>query len=84
MFDVKVKRDAQTIATGKTNGPVIDEDGTGEICVFDLQGVVPAGFLTLVLTDCRGGDAQIFEDCQASTWANGEATFLYIEPERAP
>ena len=82
MFDVEIKRGAETIATGKTKGPVINADGAGEIRVFDLQGVPPAGFLTVVLTDGQG-KAQAFEGCQASTWVNGEATFLYIEPERA-
>jgi hypothetical protein len=84
MFDVGVKRGNRTIATGKTNGPVTNKDGAGEIQVSDLQGVLPAGYLTLLLTDSRGGGApQVFEDCQVSKWVNREAVFLYIEPERA-
>jgi hypothetical protein len=83
MFDVEVKRGDQRIATAKTHGAVTNEDGAGEIRVFDLQGVPPAGYLTLVLIDSRGGNEQVFEGCQASTWDNGEATFLFVEPERA-
>lgn len=82
MYDVEVRRGDRRIATGKTYGAATNENGAREIRVFDLEGAPPTGYLTLVLTEDRGGDEQVFERCQVSRWVNDEAVFYLDEPER--
>lgn len=73
IFDVEVKQGDDTIAKGRTNGPVTN-NGIEEIEVFDLSAPPRAGFLTLVLTD-TDGNRQEFEGYQASNSHNDRAVF---------
>jgi hypothetical protein len=74
MFDAKVKRAGNTVATGRSQGP----DGNGGIVVTGLQGVVYGGSLTIELYDDHGALVQTIDNCQAGISSGTAATFHYI------